>query len=267
MHTNSTTNYSLPQFLPTDKPAWLTDVNPAYLAIDNAMKANADAAGAAQTDATQALADAAGATATATQADAKASGAVASLSEQFLDTNTYSVGEYVIFNNILYVCIEPVTTPGPWTGSVNWERASLDSIATNLNSRLAGLDLNDLSDVSFDPAQLANGDLLEWNGSAFTVVHKPLKYVHHTNSAAIAVGANGAVNVTAAMMNIDHPSGYTPIGVHDIWTSSNTCFFKNWNAGATGQTSFGVLHNDSNAAVEAICSVGIMYVRSELLDV
>lgn len=136
MHTNSTTNYSLPQFLPTDKPAWLTDVNPAYLAIDNAMKANSDAAAAAQTDATQALADAAGAAATATQADAKASGAVASLSEQFLDTNTYSVGEYVIFNNILYVCIEPVTTPGPWTGSVNWERASIDSIATNLNNAI-----------------------------------------------------------------------------------------------------------------------------------
>ena len=68
MHTNSTTNYSLPQFLPTDKPAWLTDVNPAYLAIDNGMKANAHAAEAAQTDATQALADAAGAAATATQA-------------------------------------------------------------------------------------------------------------------------------------------------------------------------------------------------------
>ena len=29
-HTNSTTNYSLPQFLPTDKPAWLTDVNGAF---------------------------------------------------------------------------------------------------------------------------------------------------------------------------------------------------------------------------------------------
>lgn len=142
MHTNSTTNYSLPQFLPNDKPAWLTDVNPAYLTIDNGMKANADAATAAQTDATQALADAAGANAIATQADAKASGAVASLSELFLDTNTYAVGEYVIFNNILYVCIEPVTTPGPWTGSVNWERASLDSIATNIKSNISTIESN-----------------------------------------------------------------------------------------------------------------------------
>lgn len=134
-HTNSTTNYNLPQFLPTDKPAWLVDVNPAYAAIDTAIKNVSDAAGAAQTDATQALSDAAGANAIATQANSKAEGAIASLSEQFLDTATYTVGEYVIFNNILYVCTEPVTTPGPWTGSVNWARASLDSIATELRSK------------------------------------------------------------------------------------------------------------------------------------
>lgn len=147
MHTNSTTNYSLPQFLPTDKPAWLTDVNPAYLAIDAGMKANADAADAAQTDATQALADAAGAAATATQANSKADGAVASLAENFLDTATYATGEYVVFNNILYVCTEPVTTPGPWTGSVNWTRASVDSIASSLNASVATLEAKTGADI------------------------------------------------------------------------------------------------------------------------
>ena len=138
-HTNSTPNYNLPQFLPTDKPAWLVDVNPAYASIDTAIKNASDAAGNAQEDATQALSDAAGAQATATQANTKADGAIASLAENFLDTATYAVGEYVIFNNILYVCTEPVTTPGPWTGSVNWTRASVDSIATSINN-----DINDL---------------------------------------------------------------------------------------------------------------------------
>ena len=42
--TNHTTNYNLPQFVGTDKPAWLGDVNPAMSAIDTQMKANADAA-------------------------------------------------------------------------------------------------------------------------------------------------------------------------------------------------------------------------------
>lgn len=40
--TNHTTNYNLPQFVGSDKPAWLGDVNPAMSAIDTQMKANAD---------------------------------------------------------------------------------------------------------------------------------------------------------------------------------------------------------------------------------
>lgn len=39
--TNHTTNYNLPQFVGSDKPAWLGDVNPALNAIDTAMHTNA----------------------------------------------------------------------------------------------------------------------------------------------------------------------------------------------------------------------------------
>lgn len=170
-HTNSTTNYNLPQFLPTDKPAWLVDVNPAYAAIDTAIKNASDAAGAAQTDATQALADAAGANAIATQANSKAEGAIASLSELFLDTATYTVGEYVIFNNILYVCTEPVTTPGPWTGSVNWARASLDDIATGLRDDIDNMSILDLSDVTGTPNA---GDHMEWSDNNGTLKYGPV---------------------------------------------------------------------------------------------
>ena len=42
--TNSTTNYNLPQFISTDKPTWLSDVNGALSTIDGQMKNNADAA-------------------------------------------------------------------------------------------------------------------------------------------------------------------------------------------------------------------------------
>ena len=43
-HTNSTTNYSLPQFISTDKPAWLTDINGAFADIDTNIKTVSDAA-------------------------------------------------------------------------------------------------------------------------------------------------------------------------------------------------------------------------------
>lgn len=36
-HTNSTSNYELPQFIGTDKPQWLTDINQAFASIDTAI--------------------------------------------------------------------------------------------------------------------------------------------------------------------------------------------------------------------------------------
>lgn len=51
-HTNSTTNYSLPQFVGTDKPAWLGDINPAMSAIDTAIKTASDNATTASTGTT-----------------------------------------------------------------------------------------------------------------------------------------------------------------------------------------------------------------------
>lgn len=140
MHTNSTTNYNLPQFLATDKPAWLTDVNPAYTAIDTGMHNAQAAADAAQGDATQALSNAASAQSSATSADAKASGAIASLAKNFLDTSTYTVGEIVIYNNIMYKCIADVNTPGPWTGTTNWSRYTVDALATEVNNVTSEVD-------------------------------------------------------------------------------------------------------------------------------
>lgn len=36
-HTNSTSNYEFPQFIGTDKPQWLTDINQAFASIDTAI--------------------------------------------------------------------------------------------------------------------------------------------------------------------------------------------------------------------------------------
>lgn len=52
--TNKTTNYELSQFIGADKPAWLSDYNTDMSKIDAQMKLNADAATAAQGDATSA---------------------------------------------------------------------------------------------------------------------------------------------------------------------------------------------------------------------
>ena len=48
-HTNNTPNYNLPQFLGTDKPAWLTDINNAMSDIDAAIAAAKSTADTADT--------------------------------------------------------------------------------------------------------------------------------------------------------------------------------------------------------------------------
>lgn len=127
-HTNSTPNYALPQFVTTDKPAWLTDINGAFSDIDTGLDAAKDAADAAQGDATQALTDAGNAATAAATAGTKADGAIASIADAFSTALTYNEGDYVMYNSLLYVCIAAVTTPGAWTGVTNWDRITIEDI-------------------------------------------------------------------------------------------------------------------------------------------
>ena len=53
--TNKTTNYNLPQWIETDKPTWLGDLNNAFSTIDKTMKNNADTATLANGNANTAL--------------------------------------------------------------------------------------------------------------------------------------------------------------------------------------------------------------------
>lgn len=132
-HTNSTTNYGLPQWIGTDKPTFLGDFNRAFSDIDTAMKNNSDAATSAvstansaataattaSTNATTALntansaaTDAATAVTTAGAADTKATQALAAastaetaaaantitnLAPAYDSTLTYAVGDLVTY--------------------------------------------------------------------------------------------------------------------------------------------------------------------------
>lgn len=138
-HTNSTTNYSLPQFVPTDKPAWLTDINGAFSDIDTAIHTAQTKADSAYSDAGTAQADATSALTNAAAADAKGSGALASIEVAFDPTTVYSVGAKVIYNSLLYRCTVAVITPGPWTGSDNWERITVDNLITTTDSKIGSL--------------------------------------------------------------------------------------------------------------------------------
>lgn len=74
-HTNSTANLSLPQFIGTDKPTWLGDVNGAFSAIDAYAGTNDAAVAAAASDASSAISQAAAAVSTANSANTTAGNA------------------------------------------------------------------------------------------------------------------------------------------------------------------------------------------------
>ena len=147
-HTNSTTNYGLPQFLTGDKPAWLTDINNAFSDIDTGIYNAQTKANTAFTDAGNAQGDATTAINNAAAADAKGSGAIASIEAAFDPTTIYSVGAKVMYNSLLYRCVVAVVTPGPWTGSDNWERITVDTLITTTDSKIGTLSSLSTTDKS-----------------------------------------------------------------------------------------------------------------------
>lgn len=74
-HTNSTANLSLPQFIGSDKPTWLGDVNGAFSAIDSYAGTNDAAVAAAASDASSAISQASAAVSTANSANTTAGNA------------------------------------------------------------------------------------------------------------------------------------------------------------------------------------------------
>lgn len=140
-HTNTTPNYGLPQFITTDKPFWLTDINTAFSDIDTGINTAKTTADTASTNASQALLDASAASTAAASANAKGDGAIASIANAFDTTATYLLNDLVMYNSLLYKCTTAVTTPGPWTGSTNWTRITVESLTgeviTGLNAEIA----------------------------------------------------------------------------------------------------------------------------------
>lgn len=201
-HTNSTTNYSLPQFVTTDKPAWLTDVNNAYSAIDTGMHNAQTKANTADTNASQALLDAASASSAASAADAKGAGALSSIEVTFDSTAIYAVGATVIYNSLLYRCTVAVVTPGPWTGSVNWERVNVVSlIDTN-----AGAIASNTSDITaLQTANIAtNYDL------SIGALGDAIRFVKYGKAVQITLQALASVPSGSFITLGTAPAGYRP---------------------------------------------------------
>lgn len=151
-HTNTTTNYGLPQFLSSDKPAWMADINVAFADIDSQMKTNADAASAAQT----------------TADDAVLNGAPG-----YSNLSTYAVGDVVNYLGRVYKCDIAVTTPEAFDNA-KWSYYRLSDASAQLdvidgeigNTDISGVGdgtitgaIDDLDSKSYREVDHANGGI------------------------------------------------------------------------------------------------------------
>ena len=93
-----------------------------------------------------------------------------------------------------------------------------------------------------------------------------LKVVYYPNTNSINVPANGAVNITANDMNITTQTGYAPVAIVSLYSSSNNIVMRSFSVVATGTTSFGVARNVSNNAESAIFNVVILYAKTSIIN-
>ena len=124
----------------------------------------------------------------------------------FGSTKTYSVGEHVTYNGVLYECSTAVTTAGAWTGSTNWT-------ATNMTTPDATLDL--MADGRLRLVS-ADGEVLWMQGYALAPSSSVSLSCDKVNFYAFASGT-----VTQAFDMPSAPSGKVGDFVLDVDNTAN----------------------------------------------
>ena len=205
--TNKTTNYDLSQFIGSDKPAWLVDYNGDMAAIDTQMKANADAASAAQT--------------TANTADGKAdtnAGAISTLDNQIngaagLAADVVAVQGSVNTINSLIGNGEPTTTDKTLIGAIN----ELDGDITDVAQSVA-----DVKTI-FNATDIMPVTLVEVSADGVKTLAELLAELHTAVNTYLSGLEDGQKVLTGGLVN---PTVYAEIV--EILSNTHGLGTRNW---------------------------------------
>jgi len=193
-HTNSTANLSLPQFIGTDKPTWLGDVNGAMSAIDAYAGTNDAAVAAVDAKADGAVSDAAGAVATATAANNTAGAA-----------STTATNAYNLANNALTVA----NNADGHTNQLETKVGLLADLHTTDKTSIVNA-INEVKDAEGDLADLTTTDKSSLvaaineaaqggGGGNYTEITDTVSNVSFTDSAwgSLAVSSNASIDISS----------------------------------------------------------------------
>ena len=183
-HTNSTANLALPQFIGTDKPTWLSDVNGAFAAIDTYAGNNDAALAITDAKADTAVNDAASAVTTATNAANTAGTA-----------STQATNAVTVAGNALTVANGINSKVGVLTDLTTTDKSTVVNAINEVNGKDAG-DIaydNTGSSLTATNVQDAIDEVAQGGGgSTYTVIN-------HTVTAQAVSDAWGSVYVSNAI--------------------------------------------------------------------
>lgn len=160
-HTNSTANLALPQFIGTDKPTWLSDVNGAFAAIDTYAGNNDAALAITDAKADTAIGDAASAVTTAGNAATTAGNAAATATA----ANTVAGNALTVANGInskVGVLTDLTTTDKSTVVNAINEVNGKDAADIPYDNTGSGLTATDVQAAIDEVAQGGGGGLPAW---------------------------------------------------------------------------------------------------------
>lgn len=129
------------------------------------------------------------------------------VAEEFSTSATYNLGDYCIYDNLLYVCIVPISTAGSWTGNTNWLQVLLaDEVSEKTEIQTITL----AQWEALTPEQKASGDYVI-SDATFSPLSASLMPYDNTTSGLTADDVQEAIdevdNKTAS--DIEYSSGVT----------------------------------------------------------
>lgn len=236
-HTNQTTHYELPQFIGTDKPQWLTDINQAFSGIDSAIY-DADAKGVQANNNIGTMSN--------LDTDVKST-LVSAINEvnTNADNNATNIGNMSNLtpsaNNNLVEAINEVDSHADTNATnigtmANLETTNKNNLVGAINEILGYFNLNE-TDIITDNDVTVTGGAMD-SGTVKTAINN--------NGTLAKVYGYFAINKTADNLSISFPTSLRP--KTDIVINMG-CSFRE--EGTTNKTYFGDLQIKTTGVVEA----------------
>lgn len=216
--TNKTTNYDLPIFIASDKPAWLTDWNGAMTAIDTAVASASQQGASADGKATtaQSTADTANATAKTALTTAQTAEATANEANSRSISNLTSISN--IDKNLTFKRYMPIYGPNYQTGAI-WIFAS--EIMGTIKGEFFTVTVSQITKTVIDTTTFI--ELFTLSGNPFNLVIGGLnKNTQICGSATLRYSKTAGVYLTEALSVYMYYDG----AVSHVYTAVSNGFFN-----------------------------------------